>query len=113
MALLDVVDKQLGQGMTHTRRCKLMRYFNSGSPGDPIDIRWSFAVMRVLSASDCAADRRLRSFAIFSLRVRRRRISGRRLGADINLSPEMRVLALMSGSRTSKPNCTPTVPCKL
>src|SRR5215469_228399 len=39
--------------------------------------------MRERSDSDPAAARRLRSFRIFSLRVRRRRISGRRLGADM------------------------------
>jgi hypothetical protein len=39
-------------------------------------------VIRERSESEPAARRRLRSLAIFSFRVRRRRISGRRLGAD-------------------------------
>ena len=39
-----------------------------------------------------AAARRLRSFAIFSARVRRRRISGRRLGADIKFSLALRTM---------------------
>ena len=39
------------------------------------------------SDSDVAAAIRLRSLVIFSLRTRRRRISGLRLGADMNIAP--------------------------
>src|SRR5580658_1939253 len=59
-------------------------YLISGWPGDRMASLCSLAVMRVLSASVFAAARRLRNWTIFSLRVRRRRISGRRLGADMN-----------------------------
>jgi hypothetical protein len=58
----------------------------SGMPGEVKPTRCSFAVRRSLSAETEAAARRLRSFKIFSARVRRRRISGRRLGADIKVS---------------------------
>ena len=48
-------------------------------------MRSSLPERRERSDSEPAAARRLRSFRIFSLRVRRRRISGRRLGADMNV----------------------------
>src|SRR6266404_7942101 len=57
----------------------------SGFPGETKPTRCSLAVRRSLSFEAEAAARRLRSFAIFSARVRRRRISGRRLGADIKV----------------------------
>ena len=55
----------------------------NGFPGETKPTRCSLAVRRSLSMEADAAARRLRSFATFSARVRRRRISGRRLGADI------------------------------
>src|SRR5271157_2276033 len=58
----------------------------SGFPGETKPTRCSLAVRRSLSFDAEAAARRLRSFVIFSARVRRRRISGRRLGADITFS---------------------------
>src|SRR5271155_3346057 len=58
----------------------------NGLPGETNSTRCSLAVRRSLSAETEAAARRLRSLAIFSARVRRRRISGRRLGADIKFS---------------------------
>ncbi len=58
----------------------------NGLPGETKPTRCSLAVRRSLSFEAEAAARRLRSFAIFSARVRRRRISGRRLGADIKFS---------------------------
>src|SRR6202011_5722388 len=58
----------------------------NGFPGETKPTRCSLAVMRSLSVEAEAAARRLRSFAIFSARVRRRRISGRRLGADMKVS---------------------------
>jgi hypothetical protein len=48
-------------------------------------MRASFAETRGLSVSVPPVARRFRNFAIFSARVRRRRISGRRLGADIQV----------------------------
>jgi hypothetical protein len=59
----------------------------NGCPGDPTESLCSLAVIRDLSASVLARARRLRRCEIFSLRVRRRRISGRRLGADIGCAP--------------------------
>jgi hypothetical protein len=56
----------------------------NGFPGETKPTRCSLAVRRSLSMEADAAARRLRSFATFSARVRRRRISGRRLGADIS-----------------------------
>ena len=66
----------------------LFRYalLTNGFPGETKPTRCSLAVSRSLSLEAEAAARRLRSFAIFSARVRRRRISGRRLGADIKFS---------------------------
>jgi hypothetical protein len=58
----------------------------SGFPGETRPTRCSLAVRRSLSVEAEAAARRLRNFATFSARVRRRRISGRRLGADITFS---------------------------
>lgn len=59
-------------------------------PGDPILRRCNFSVMRFLSASEVDMASFLRSFVIFSLRVRRRRISGRRDGADIRFDSSLR-----------------------
>jgi len=58
-------------------------YFSRGWPGEAIESLCSFAVRRLRSASLLTADKRLRNWTIFSLRERRRRISGRRLGADM------------------------------
>ncbi len=58
----------------------------NGFPGETNSTRCSLAVRRSLSVVAEAAARRLRSLATFSARVRRRRISGRRLGADIEFS---------------------------
>src|SRR5882757_4588967 len=58
----------------------------NGLPGETKPTRCSLAIRRSLSFEVEAAARRLRSFATFSARVRRRRISGRRLGADIEFS---------------------------
>src|SRR5947209_12519216 len=79
-------------------------YFTSGCPGDRIANLCSFAVMRVRSASVLAADRRFRSCTIFSFRVRRRRISGRRLGADMSDSS---FLENMSGEYSALKGGTP------
>jgi hypothetical protein len=57
--------------------------FSSGVPGEFKPSRLILVVIRFRSVSDEAAVNRFRSFTIFSLRVRRRRISGRRLGADM------------------------------
>jgi len=57
-----------------------------GMPGETNPTRCNLAVRRSLSAEVDAAARRLRNLATFSARVRRRRISGRRLGADIEFS---------------------------
>ena len=62
---------------------RLATYFSNGLPGETNPRRWIFAVSRLRSASEVAAARRFRKFLTFSLRVRRRRISGRRLGADM------------------------------
>src|SRR5713226_5443341 len=64
----------------------LYALLTNGLPGETKPTRCSLAVRRSLSVEAEAAARRLRSFAIFSARVRRRRISGRRLGADIKFS---------------------------
>jgi hypothetical protein len=47
----------------------------------------SFVCRRERSDSELAEAIRLRSLVIFSLRTRRRRISGLRLGADMNIAP--------------------------
>src|SRR5277367_5017202 len=81
--------------------------FNKGVPGETSPWRSSFARKRVRSVSEEAAARLLRSLRIFSLRVRRRRISGRRLGADMNYAPDLRSNICESkncSSRTCKPN---------
>src|ERR1700686_571924 len=76
-----------GFGVRYTSRgAGLYALLTSGLPGETHPIRLSFAVRRSLSLEAEAAARRLRSLATFSARVRRRRISGRRLGADINFS---------------------------
>src|SRR6202158_695856 len=69
-------------------RQRLFRYalLINGFPGETKATRCSLAVRRSLSVEADAAARRLRSFAIFSARVRRRRIFGRRLGADMEFS---------------------------
>src|SRR6185295_10572998 len=59
-------------------------FLSKGCPGELNSRRCSLAAMRVRSASEEAAACRFLSLATFSLRVRRRRISGRRLGADIS-----------------------------
>src|SRR5258708_28224693 len=64
----------------------LYALLTNGLPGETKPTRCSLAVRRSLSLEAEAAARRLRNFAIFSARVRRRRISGRRLGADIKFS---------------------------
>src|SRR5512132_1436943 len=66
--------------------CQLLIFyaFTSGLPGELNSRRCSLAVRRARSASAVAFSRRLRSCTTLSLRVRRRRISGRRLGADMN-----------------------------
>src|SRR5271157_5442330 len=61
-------------------------FLTRGLPGETRPTRCSLAVSRSLSLEAEAAARRLRSLATFSARVRRRRISGRRLGADIRFS---------------------------
>ena len=58
--------------------------FVSGWPGDLRPSKLNFVFSFERSDSDEAEAIRLRSFKIFSLRARRRRISGRRLGADIS-----------------------------
>lgn len=58
--------------------------FTSGWPGDVRASLANFAESRERSDSELAAAIRLRSLVIFSLRTRRRRISGLRLGADID-----------------------------
>jgi hypothetical protein len=84
-------------------------YFTKGWPGDPTASLWSLSVMRVRSASVFAAAKRLRSWTIFSLRVRRRRISGRRLGADIRCScGEFEVAAgTRTGDQVAGSRCSP------
>src|SRR5579864_6899387 len=64
---------------------QLRFYFTNGCPGDSIASLCNLAMMRARSTSVLAAARRLRNWTIFSLRVRRRRISGRRLGADMRV----------------------------
>ena len=61
-------------------------FLSNGCPGELNSRRCSLAAMRARSASVEAALWRFLSLAIFSLRVRRRRISGRRLGADMKVS---------------------------
>src|ERR1700675_3531430 len=70
----------------HSTSFPLYALLTSGFPGETKPTRCSLAVRRSLSLEAEAAARRLRSFAIFSARVRRRRISGRRLGADMEFS---------------------------
>jgi len=62
--------------------------FTIASPGDFRPSRWSLPEIRERSESDPAAASFLRSFSIFSFLVLRRRISGRRLGADMDDSFE-------------------------
>lgn len=62
-------------------------FFSSGCPGEFNPKRCSLPAILVRSASVEAAAWRFFSLAIFSVRVRRRRISGLRLGADIE-SPD-------------------------
>jgi hypothetical protein len=62
-----------------------------GLPGELNSSRCNFAVSFVRSASAVAFSRRFLSCTIFSLRVRRRRISGRRLGADIDKTPLLKI----------------------
>jgi hypothetical protein len=59
----------------------------NGWPGDMRASLANFASRRERSDSDVAAAIRLRSLVIFSLRTRRRRISGLRLGADMIDAP--------------------------
>src|ERR1700727_1763569 len=85
--------------LTRILRRLLIPYFTRGWPGEPMASLCSLAVTRVRSASVLAADSRLRSCTILSFLVRRRRISGRRLGADmvfllIKLEGELLVRAL-------------------
>lgn len=58
-----------------------------GLPGETSDKRCSLSLSRFFSLSLDAAAMRLRSFVTFSLRARRRRISGVRLCADIRKTP--------------------------
>jgi hypothetical protein len=58
-----------------------------GWPGDIRASLANFACSRERSDSDVAAATRLRNLVIFSLRTRRRRISGLRLGADMIDAP--------------------------
>src|SRR6185437_5863085 len=61
--------------------------FTNGWPGDVRASLANFASSGDRSDSPFAAAIRLRSLVIFSLRTRRRRISGLRLGADMNITP--------------------------
>jgi hypothetical protein len=74
--------------LTRKRACRFTSafYFTKGWPGDKMASLCSLAVMRARSASVLAEAKRLRNWTIFSFRVRRRRISGRRLGADMERS---------------------------
>ncbi|HMC73479.1 MAG TPA: hypothetical protein VKG87_04190, partial [Terriglobales bacterium] len=67
------------------RRAAGSAYFTNGCPGELRPRRCSFFVTACLSLSDVLIAIRLRRREIFSLRVRRRRISGRREGPDINI----------------------------
>lgn len=69
----------------------LQSCFNSGVPGELKPRRLILPVMRFRSVSEEAAAKRFRNFRIFSLRARRRRISGRRLGADISMTPDLKL----------------------
>jgi len=62
----------------------LQAFFSRGFPGETKPKRRNFSSIRLRSFSADTAAWRLRSLRAFSLRVRRRRISGRRLGADMN-----------------------------
>jgi len=75
------------QGVRRNRGRSGRAYFTRAMPGETRPRRCSLAVMRVRSASVEAAASRLRNWLTFSLRVRRRRISGRRLGADTKEAP--------------------------
>jgi hypothetical protein len=86
----------IGADSPHSLRCTLtptrrpQAGCNSGSPGEVMASRCSLAVTWFRSLSVLAAARRLRRLAILCLRVRRRRISGRRLGADM-CAPDCRL----------------------
>jgi len=80
-ASLNFVDDARGFG---ERQWSSRDYaLTKGLPGELNSSRCNFAVSFVRSVSAVAFSRRFLSCTIFSLRVRRRRISGRRLGADI------------------------------
>jgi hypothetical protein len=76
------IDKAGPKTLLHPFK-NLNQALTRGCPGDVNARRCNFPVTRVFSASLVAWAKRLRNLRIFSLRVRRRRISGRRLGADI------------------------------
>ena len=79
--------------------------FTSGFPGDACSSLWILAANLSLSVPDAAA-RRFRSFTTFSLRVRRRRISGRRLGADIQTSLVLELRCLQTRNIAGHIECT-------
>ena len=86
----------------------LARCQTRGFPGETRDSRCNLSVIRFLSASAVAAARRLRSLLIFSLRARRRRISGERLCPDMNKSSWLVWnVRLHSGAFESLVRCRP------